>query len=192
MADSTQLPAPRARVRVRFGGLRGRIVALLLSGLFVLLVAISLLAARALRQALTTEFISKGEAIAVSLANAAEGYIVEGRDASTIQGFVDRFRYIAGVGYVFVVDQEGFVLSHTFQPEFPQGLERAHRFPGEVTQERYTDVATVDVSDRGQHLDIVVPIQQGRLGEVHVGMRMADIQAHVRGAVWNMLGVALV
>ncbi len=192
MADSTQLPAPRARVRVRFGGLRGRIVALVLSGLTVLLVVTSILAAQALRQALVKEFISKGEAIALSLANAAEGYIVEGRDASTIQGFVDRFRDITGVGYVFVVDQESFVLSHTFHPEFPQGLEKAHPFQGEVTQERYADVSTLDVSERGPHLDIVVPIQQRRLGEVHVGMKIADIEAHVTRAVWNMTAVALV
>jgi len=192
MVEPTQVSAVTSSVRVRFGGLRGRIVALLLSGLVVLLVVISLLAARALREALVREFTSKGEAIAISLSNSAEAYIVEGRDASTIQGFVDRFRYISGVGYVFVVDQEGFVLSHTFQPEFPQGLERAHPFPGEVTQEKFTDVATTFVPDRGAHLDVVVPIQQRRLGEVHVGMRMADIQAHVRGAVWSMMGVALV
>jgi methyl-accepting chemotaxis protein len=178
-------------IKVRFGGLRARIVALLLSGLLVLLVAISLLAARALREALVSEFTSKGEAIALSLSNAAEGYIVEGRDASTIQGFVDRFRYISGVGYVFVIDQEGFVLSHTFHPEFPQGLERAHPFPGAVTQERFTDVAKTELPEQGQHLDVVVPIQQGRLGEVHVGMKMADIQAHVSRAVWSMLGVAV-
>ncbi len=192
MAQSNPSPAVPSNVRVRFGGLRGRIVALLVGGLTVLLVVISLLAARALREALVKEFISKGEAIAVSLANAAEGYIVEGRDASTIQGFVDRFRDIAGVGYLFVVDQDSFVLSHTFQPEFPQGLERAHPFPGDVTQDRYTDVATIEVTERGTHLDIVVPIQQRRLGEVHVGMRMADIQGHVRRAVWSMTAVALV
>src|ERR1700704_2908971 len=136
-------PPAAAVIKVRFGGLRARIVALLLSGLLVLLVAISLLAARALREALVKEFISKGEAIALSLANAAEGYIVEGRDASTIQGFVDRSRDITGVAYVFVGDQESFVLSPTFHPEFPQGLERAHPFLGEVTQERYADVSTL-------------------------------------------------
>ena len=192
MSSSAPQATSRTGVKVRYGGLRGRIVALLLGGLTVLLVVISLLAARALREALTKEFISKGEAIALSLANAAEGYIVEGRDASTIQGFVDRFRDIAGVGYVFVVDQDNFVLSHTFQPEFPQGLERAHPFQGEVTQERYTDVATLDVAERGPHLDIVVPIQQRRLGEVHVGMKTADIQALVGRAVGSMTAVALV
>lgn len=191
MGEPTRVAATVSSVKVRLGGLRGRIVALLLSGLLVLLVVLSLLAARALREALVTEFTSKGEAIALSLSNAAEAYIVEGRDASTIQGFVDRFRYISGVGYVFVTDQEGFVLSHTFQPEFPQGLEKVHPFPGAVTQDRFTDVANTDVPDRGRHLDIVAPIQQGRLGEVHVGMKMADIQSHVSRAVWSMLGVAL-
>ena len=45
-------------VKLRFGGLRGRIVTLLIGGLTVLLVVISLLAARALREALSKEFIS--------------------------------------------------------------------------------------------------------------------------------------
>jgi signal transduction histidine kinase len=148
--------------------------------------ATSTMSALSLANHLTTEFASKGTAIASSIANASDELILT-RDASTIQSLVDQYRQIRGVGYVFVVDGEGQIVSHTFVPEVPVELRTLHRTawnePGgdQVQQEQ------VVVAGGGDYLDISAPVLAGVAGAVHVGMDRGIIRADITDTIVNQL-----
>jgi signal transduction histidine kinase len=146
----------------------------------------STMSAFSLASHLTSEFASKGTAIATSIANASDELILT-RDASTIQSLVDQYRQIRGVGYVFVVDGEGQIVSHTFVPEVPVELRTLHRTawnePGgdQVQQEQ------VVVAGGGDYLDISAPVLAGVAGAVHVGMDRGIIRADITDTIVNQL-----
>ena len=72
---------------------------------------------------LVQEYKSKGTAIAKSIAGSSVETLLN-RDASTIQAMIDQFLEISGVSYVFVVDAQGEIISHTFVPNVPDEILR--------------------------------------------------------------------
>ena len=70
---------------------------------------------------LVQEYKSKGTAIAKSIAGSSVETLLS-RDASTIQSMIDQFLEISGVSYVFVVDSQGEIISHTFVPNVPDEI----------------------------------------------------------------------
>jgi signal transduction histidine kinase len=144
------------------------------------------LSAYTLASRLTSEFSSKGTAIATSIANASDELILT-RDASTIQSLVDQFRQIRGVGYVFVVDGDGTIVSHTFVPEVPRELRAIPRTawnePGgdKVLQQ------DVRVAGGGDYIDVSAPVLAGVGGAVHVGMDKGVIRADIRSTIVTQL-----
>lgn len=151
-----------------------------ITGLFVLVIAmVSLLAARTIERNLTREFQTKGAAIASSLANTSVEPLLMER-ASTLQAMVDVFLEIPGVGYVFIVDGDNTVVSHTFVPGMPQELESG----AVATASAQGDaVETVTIPAMGEFIDVSAPILAGIAGAVHVGMDRNVIRAEVRSAV---------
>jgi signal transduction histidine kinase len=135
---------------------------------------------------LTGEFASKGTAIATSIANASDELILT-RDASTIQSLVDQYRQIRGVGYVFVVDGEGQIVSHTFVPEVPAELRTLHRTAWNEPGGDQVQQVQVAVAGGGDYLDISAPVLAGVAGAVHVGMDRGIIRADITGAIINQL-----
>jgi len=123
----------------------------------------SALTAWTLYERMTQEYISKGSAIATSIAGASQEILLV-RDAATVQSMIDQYLEIEGVSYVFVVDGDRLLVSHTFVPEMPRqlrGLEGA----------KHEQVVTeLDLPDTGSVIDICVPILVGVAGYVHVGM----------------------
>ena len=67
---------------------------------------------------LSQEYQSKGTAIANSIAGSSIEILLF-RDESTIQALIDQALEIEGVNYVFVVNAQGEVISHTFVPSIP-------------------------------------------------------------------------
>jgi two-component system, NtrC family, sensor kinase len=169
-----------------------RLLTRVLVGEVILFAAIGLatsgVAAYTLATRLTSEFASKGTAIATSIANASDELILT-RDASTIQSLVDQFRQIRGVGYVFVVDGDGTIVSHTFVPAVPRELQAIHHIawnePGgdRILQQQ------VQVAGGGDYLDVSAPVLAGVGGAVHVGMDRGIIRADIRSTILTQLVV---
>jgi signal transduction histidine kinase len=167
-----------------------RLLTKVLAGEVVLFAAIGLatagVSAYTLTDRLTSEFSSKGTAIANSIANASDELILT-RDASTIQSLVDQFRQIHGVGYVFVVDGDGTIVSHTFVPAVPRELQTIRRTawnePGgdQILQQ------DVHLAGRGDYIDVSAPVLAGVAGSVHVGMNRGIIRADIRSAIITQL-----
>lgn len=157
-----------------------RLKTLVLGGvtvLFVLVIAtVSVLSAWNIERNLTREFRTKGAAIANSLANTSVEPLLMER-ASTLQAMVDVFLEIPGVGYVFIVDGDNTVVSHTFVPGIPVEL------TGGMATAEGEGVEEVEIPGAGTYIDVSAPILAGIAGAVHVGMDRNVIRAEVRDAV---------
>ena len=84
----------------------------------------------------------------------------------------------ADVVYAYVVDENGRELAHTFAGGVPPGLKQAHTVdPLQPFSSR--ELAT----DQGPVLDIGVPLLQGQIGVLHVGLSLTAIRRDVNGIV---------
>ena len=156
-------------------GLGGKIVVFLVAALVPLAAVTWYVSARSIRFSMTEEFVSKGEAIASSLASSGVE-LISTRDASSVQSLVDEFARIRGVAYVMVYDPQKKLIAHTFSPSVPAGIIDKNIVPGNVARQQ-RDIAYQDPA-RKEHRDIIdigVPMAAGKLGTVRVGMDRAII-----------------
>jgi signal transduction histidine kinase/CheY-like chemotaxis protein len=138
---------------------------------------------------LSTEFESKGKAIAESIASASVETILN-RDPATVQAMIDERREgMPEVAYILVLDAQGEIIAHTFVPTVPDNL------PGLPRDPHATKTQLVHVDGIGDCIDLCSPILAGQVGYVHVGMNRAPIQARITEQtmqVFGLLGVLFV
>ena len=130
---------------------------------------------------LTREYKSKGKAISESIARSSVEMLLN-RDASTVQAIVDQYVEISGVSYVFVVNAEGEIISHTFVPQIPEDVLKIVE-----SEEEETEIMHIELREIGKIIDIASPILAGVVGHVHVGMDKDIINAYIRTAVFKQL-----
>src|SRR5262245_19664183 len=151
-------------------GLRGKIMLFLVAALVPLAAVTWYVSARSIRASMTEEFISKGEAIASSLASSGVD-LISTRDAASVQSLVDEFARIRGVAYVMVYDPQKKLIAHTFSPSVPAGIIDKNLVPGTVArQQRDVDYQDPARKTLRSIIDIGVPMAAGKLGTVRVGM----------------------
>lgn len=130
---------------------------------------------------LTQEYKSKGTAIAKSIAGSSVETLIN-RDASTVQAMIDQYLEIVGVSYVFVVDAQGEIVSHTFVPSVPEAI---LNIKGE--RPKSTSIQDLHVDEKGSFIDIAAPILEGTIGYVHVGMDKGIIMSQMQAAMARQL-----
>jgi sigma-B regulation protein RsbU (phosphoserine phosphatase) len=154
----------------------------------VIATATSILSGWTLYRSLTTEYRSKGIAIAKGVADSSAEILLN-RDLATVQAVIDQFDEIAGVGYVFVTDGQGEIVSHTFVPAVPKEvlavIKRSRTSP--VTGDTVT--TTLKIEQLGDFIHIYAPILAGVAGFVHVGMDRGFIQAQIWSTVAKQQGL---
>ncbi|MCP5002652.1 MAG: HAMP domain-containing protein, partial [Planctomycetes bacterium] len=148
--------------------------------------ATSALSVWELHNHLTREYKSKGKAISESIADSSVEMLLN-RDASTVQAIVDQYVEISGVSYVFVVNAEGEIISHTFVPQVPEDILKIVK-----TEKEETEIMHIELHEIGKIIDIASPILAGVVGHVHVGMDRDIINAHIRTAVFKELSLMFV
>ncbi len=151
----------------------------------VISVASTVLSAVTLYRHMTQEFISKGRAIARSIASSSVEVIIN-RDLSTVQAMVDQFLEIEGAAYVFVEDSDGEIVTHTFVPQVPPEVRNI------PTDSHGMMVKRLNVEGLGEMLDISKPIMAGVAGYVHVGMDMGLIGSYIRSTILRMQVLMLI
>jgi sigma-B regulation protein RsbU (phosphoserine phosphatase) len=156
----------------------------------VIALGTSLLSGWNLYRSLTDEFTSKGTAIARSIADSSVEILLN-RDASTMQAVIDQFLAISGVAYVFVLDPQRDVISHTFVPGVPAEVMRLREAVWTVGAKADVHIADLAITGRGDFIDISAPILAGVAGRVHVGMDRQLIRAHIRSVVIRQQGLIL-
>ena len=128
---------------------------------------------------LIQEYQSKGTAIAKSIAGSSVEILLN-RDASTIQAMIDQYLEIIGVSYVFVVDAQGEIISHTFVPVVPEEILK-------IKEETIPKTQDLHVIGKGDFIDISAPILEGAIGFVHVGMDKGIIMSQMKSAMMRQL-----
>ena len=164
------------KMKARKTGLKAKIM--VITSLMVIFTTLLLSAINVafMDEALRDEFKSKGVSLVKGLASTVQDTILN-RDASSIQGFIDQYREIKGVAYVFVIDDKGNVIAHTFSPVMPKEYLRLVR--NEIGQ---TNVQSRSIEIGGKNvLDIQAPILAGLLGRAFIGMDLEAIEKDAIG-----------
>jgi len=178
----------------RFIGLLPKLLVLMALAIVLVATVMTSQAAAVLDEQMTAAFASKGEAIALSLAAAAEGQAAS--SVTLTQSLVDSNKVIEGVQYIYLEDLEGHVEVHTFSPAFPLQLRGKNKVEmGELTRERRVKISplalVLDRADGSKRevsvLEVAAPISGGALGVVHVGMDRGLIGTQVARLRASML-----
>ncbi len=163
---------------------------------FTVLAAGNIIFARnRIKTVMEKEFQSKAKAVAFSVASASEEKVLSG-DFDTVQGIADGYIRIYGIKYVYVKNDSGEVVAHTFVTDFPEEIKDLNP----VSKETEFTIAEISRRSVGRVLEVGVPILYGVAGTAHVGMNMELVHAEmasmtsqlvVQFAVAFILGVIL-
>jgi PAS domain S-box-containing protein len=157
-------------------------VVLLISG------AIALIARGILVNSLSRELELRGAAIAQSIAERGGGFILDKNRAGLVALIFDAAQLgerKALVSYIFLTDDEGQLLAHTFTRPFPRELlDTASPADGQETVTRPVHFEGFEA------VDISVPIKEGiyTVGRVHIGLKQSHIDSLVGKLRLTFLG----
>ncbi|MCP4350645.1 MAG: PAS domain S-box protein [Desulfobacterales bacterium] len=136
--------------------------------------AIALFTRWILISSLTSELKRRGMGIAQSIAESSRGYILTKKTPELTSLIFDarlgerKFLII----YIFVLDKEDNVLSHTFTDAFPEGLHLANKIPPELSQ----SIKLLRIKKHSVY-DVAVPVKEGiyQIATVHAGLNKKHI-----------------
>ena len=123
---------------------------------------------------LTGDFLKNSRAIARSIANSNVDLIVH-RNYSALQSIIDQFVEISSISYVFVVDEKGVIIAHTFVPGVPDEIVADYK--------NAKDVYDRTLAGLGNFSEVTAGILAGEAGRVHVGMDKGYIALQVQTAI---------
>jgi PAS domain S-box-containing protein len=153
-----------------------RMLVLLLILFGVIASSTSLLTAYVLYNRLYDEYISTGQVLAKSIANTTIELLLT-RDAATLQSTIDQYLEMEGTAYVYVVDTNGNIVTHTFVPHVPEGLQTG------LERSDALGVRELSLPGEGNVIDITAPVLAGVAGHVHVGMDKDLILDHAISSI---------
>ncbi len=124
---------------------------------------------------LTSELKQRGLGISSSIAESCRGYILT-EDIPQLTSLLFDARLGARkelVSYVFVLNQEGEILAHTFTRPFPTEIAQANHVPADANHS-----IRLLQSGRSDVYDVAVSVNEGiyRIGTVHVGLYKKHIE----------------
>lgn len=168
--------------------LKNKIFFSILAVMLICSSAIAFLARWILVSSLISELELRGIAIARTIAERGSGFILEKNYTLLLSLIFDEMQLQERkhlVAYVFVVDRENNVLSHTFTRPFPDELRLVNTVPPDQSK----SVQLLTVFDRAAY-DIAIPIKEGiyRIGTVHVGLQKSHIDSLVAKLRFTFLG----
>lgn len=123
---------------------------------------------------LTGDFLKNSRAIARSIANSNVDLIVH-QNYSALQSIIDQFIEISSISYVFVVDEKGVIIAHTFVPGVPDEIVADYK--------NAKDVYDRTLAGLGNFSEVTAGILAGEAGSVHVGMDKDYIALQVQTAI---------
>src|SRR2546421_1461674 len=123
---------------------------------------------------LTDDFLKNSRTIARSIANSNIDLIVN-RNYSALQSIIDQFVEISGLSYVFVVDEKGVIIAHTFVPGVPDEITADYKDGKDVYDRMLTGL--------GNFSEVTAGIVAGEAGRVHVGIDKGYIALQVQTAI---------
>ena len=123
---------------------------------------------------LSREYESNSKGIAKTIADASIDIILN-RDLSALQSLIGQFVEIQGISYIYITNESGEFLAHTFVPRIPEQI-RASDPDGTATVRR-------SLPGMGDFIEVGNPILAGVAGTVHIGMDSGSIALKVQRAI---------
>ncbi len=168
--------------------LKNKIFFSILAVLLIISLAIAFLARWILVSSLISELELRGIAIARTIAERGSGFMLDKNYTQLLTLIFDEHQLKERkhlITYIFVVDQDNDVISHTFTHPFPPELRLANPVPPEQAK----SVQLLTVVDRAAY-DIAIPVKEGiyRIGAVHVGLNKGHIDQLVSTLRSTFLG----
>ncbi len=156
-------------------GLRWKISGILIVSNLLLGLLIVLIVNDKVSDSLRKELVERGRTIATNLSNYSAEQLME-EDVIGLRQIISRSMNFESVGYILIHDSEGEVLADNFNGQVPQSLTSVTV----MGREHYEVAASVNASDAiGLCYDIIVPVEEGFLGYVRVGMRQEYVEEAV-------------
>ena len=129
---------------------------------------------------LRDQLAKRASAIANNLSDAAAGYII-GRDFLALGALASKYALLDGVAYVFIENNRGEVISHTFSV-FPEELREEQPVGGQRSASRRK------LSFQGKAVyETGLPIHDGQVGRVHVGFWEDSVETEIRNALVRLI-----
>lgn len=137
-------------------------------------VSTSWLAVDTVEAHLSKEYVSNSRSIAKTIADSSVDILLN-RDLATLQSLIDQFLGVQGIKYIYITNESGEYLAHTFVPGIPD----------EVLASDPNDTATInrDLPGIGACVEVGSPILAGVAGTVHVGMDRGLIALKISAAI---------
>ena len=151
--------------RMRFG-----IFALF--GLIVL--STSLLCIRTVDTELSAEYAANSQSIAKTIADSSVDILLN-RNLATLQSLIDQFVEVQGIRYIYITDETGAFLAHTFVPGIPTEILEGDPFATEPVERA--------IPGMGDFLEVGSPILAGVAGTVHLGMDLDLVALKIQRAI---------
>lgn len=127
---------------------------------------------------LSKEYESNSKGIAKTIADASVDIILN-RDLSSLQSLIDQFVEIQGISYIYITNENGEFLAHTFVPGIPS----------EIMASDVNQIETVErqITGMGEFVEVGSPILAGVAGSVHIGMDLNLVSLKIQQAIGQQI-----
>lgn len=133
---------------------------------------------------LVTKLEKRGLSIAHAISSQCINPILTRKPIQLDMLFREFIKLESGVEYIYVLDANGEVTAHSFGREFPTDLKKL----SPVIDRDGHGSARISAADR-DIIDISVPLLDGTLGRIHVGMTVASIKSDVNEILVSFISI---
>ena len=137
-------------------------------------VATSVLCIRTVDSYLSREYEANSKGIAKTIADASVDIILN-RDLSALQSLIDQFVEIQGISYIYIINDSGEYLAHTFVPGIPEEI-LCGEGHGAASVRR-------SLPGMGDFVEVSSPILAGVAGRVCIGMDTGLVALKIQRAI---------
>ena len=132
---------------------------------------------------LSEEYLSNSRDIAKTIADSSVDILLN-RDLATLQALIDQFLEIQGIKYVYITDENGEFLAHTFVPGIPAEILASDPLSTETVER--------SLPGMGDFVEVASPILAGVAGSVHVGMDTGIIALKIQRAIGQQVYLIMI
>jgi methyl-accepting chemotaxis protein len=170
--------------------LRNKYLIATFGSVILLSLSVILFARPLLERKLYVTLEKRGVTIASSIAFNAADYVLEEKYLLMTLMFKDYEKAENDIVYIFFSDEHDNVLAHTFDDGFPLDLKDINKIGtnGKYAIEHLS-------TERGDIVDIAVPLLKGQMGTLHVGISgeqiRQDVTSFVRSVMWLVIVILI-
>lgn len=155
--------------------------ALLLSSVFIFIVI------HFLNRVLSQALIEQGRIMGMNISELAAEKLVED-DLVGLRRIIEKYRRSSNIEYVIVEDFDHSIKTDTFNGQIPPKLVGLSTNPGTAGKGYTVTALTLTAKDQSRKVyDILVPIKDGLMGFIRIGMKASVIQRHIAQTLWTLV-----